>query len=424
MKVRACLVDVPANPLRIARALAGEPGFAFLWSAPGTGPSFVACRPVDFATGLDPEPALELGPGRSELAAWPRWIGLLPYEARRGLERSGRAPRPDARREPHVVVPLWARYGAVVRIDRDVLVAGDDEERVRQLAALARGPERARGPIFARALASEPDAVHRARIASALELIFEGEIYQVNLARRFEVSLRGGVVDLVERLAHQARAPFSTAVEFGDLAVVGSSPELFLDLDARGRLLTSPIKGTRPRGADAEQDRALASDLSKDPKEHAELSMVVDVERNDLGRIAQTGSVRVIGRPRIETFGTVHHRVALVAARLRPEVGRNELLEAMLPSGSVTGAPKVRAMEVIAALESERRGLYTGAIGSLGHDGSLRLSMVIRTLTRRNGFAHYFAGGGIVAGSDPDREVLETRWKAAQLERLFNAGDA
>ena len=152
--------------------------------------------------------------------------------------------------------------------------------------------------------------------------------------------------------------------------------------------------------------------------------MVVDVERNDLGRIARTGSVRVIGVPRIESFGTVHHRVAQVTARLRQGVGRSELLEAMLPSGSVTGAPKIRAMEVIAMLESERRGLYTGALGALGHDGSLRLAMVIRTLTRRAGVAHYFAGGGIVAGSNPEREVLETRWKAAQLEKLFGGGEA
>lgn len=424
MKLRARLVDVPANPLRIARALADEPGFAFLWSASGTGPSFVACRPVDFATGLDPEAALELGPRCSSHATCPRWIGLLPYEGRRGLERVDRARRPDRRSEPHVLVPLWARYGAVVKIERDVVVVGDDEGRIRELVALAGGSERTRGPISGRALAGEPDAAHHARIVSALRLIVEGEIYQVNLARRFELSLRGGVVDLVERLAHRARAPFSTAAEFGELSVIGSSPELFLDVDARGRLLTSPIKGTRPRGPDAERDRALASDLSKDPKEHAELSMVVDVERNDLGRIAQTGTVRVVGAPRIETFGTVHHRVASVVARLRPGVARTELLEAMLPSGSVTGAPKVRAMEVIATLESERRGLYTGAVGSLGHDGSLRLAMVIRTLTRRRGIAHYFAGGGIVVGSNPDREVLETRWKAAQLERLFGSGDA
>jgi anthranilate/para-aminobenzoate synthase component I len=201
--------------------------------------------------------------------------------------------------------------------------------------------------------------------------------------------------------------------------VAGSSPELFLDLSASGRLLTGPIKGTRPRGADAVSDRAFRRDLSSDPKEQAELMMVVDVERNDLGRVARTGSVRVLGPPRVETFGNVHHRVARVTARLAQGVSRNALLEATLPSGSVTGAPKIRAMEVIAELESERRGLYTGAVGSLGYDGTLRLAMAIRTLTRRGGVAHYFAGGGIVADSVVEREVTETRWKAAQLERLL-----
>ena len=147
--------------------------------------------------------------------------------------------------------------------------------------------------------------------------------------------------------------------------------------------------------------------------------MVVDVERNDLGRIARTGSVRVLGPPRVETFGSVHHRIARVTARLAPDVSRRELLEAMLPSGSVTGAPKIRAMEVIAELESARRGLYTGAVGALGHDGTLNLAMAIRTLTRRGEDAHYFAGGGIVADSVPAKEVTETRWKALQLERLL-----
>jgi para-aminobenzoate synthetase component 1 len=421
MKLRARQVDVPPDPLRIARALAEEPGFAFLWSASGDGPSYAACRPIDFATGLDPEPPLSLAPSGSALATCPRWIGALPYEARRGLERPGRTTRPDARAEPHLTTPLWARYGAVVRIDRDVLVVGDDAGRIRELVARISGPPAPRQPVRAHGLVTEPDGSHQARISGALELIFAGEIYQVNLARRFEISVEGRAVDLLERLARAARAPFATAMEFGELTIAGASPELFLELNASGRLLTAPIKGTRPRGTDAVKDRAQARDLSEDPKEHAELSMVVDVERNDLGRIARTGSVRVLGEPRIVSFGTVHHRIAAVTARLADGIGRAELLEATLPSGSVTGAPKVRAMELIAELESERRGLYTGALGALAHDGSLRLSMAIRTLTRRAGVAHYFAGGGIVAGSDPVREVKETRWKAAQLERLLDA---
>ncbi|HEX3597011.1 MAG TPA: anthranilate synthase component I family protein, partial [Polyangiaceae bacterium] len=347
-------------------------------------------------------------------------IGALPYESRRTLERPGRTTRPDARAEPHLTTPLWARYGAVVRVERDVMVVGDDRGRLEELVTLAMGSPPPRRPIRARGLTTEPDRVHEARISGALELILAGEIYQVNLARRFELSVEGHSVDLLERLASSARAPFATAMELGELSIAGASPELFLELDTSGRLLTKPIKGTRPRGTDASKDRAQMHDLARDPKELAELSMVIDVERNDLGRIARTGSVRLLGEPRIETFGTVHHRVAGVSAQLRDGVGRTELLEATLPSGSVTGAPKIRAMEIIAELESERRGLYTGALGSLGHDGSLRLSMAIRTLTRRNGVAHYFAGGGIVAASDPAREVKETRWKAAQLERLLD----
>jgi anthranilate/para-aminobenzoate synthase component I len=420
MKLRARQLDVPADPLRIARALAGEPGFAFLWTASGEGPSYVACRPTDFATGLDPEPALPLGETGSPLADCPRWIGVLPYEARRDLERPGRTTRPDERVEPHVTTPLWARYGAVVRIDRDVMVVGDDAARLRELAVLAAAPAAPRGRVSAHDLSTEPDRAHAARISGALELISAGEIYQVNLARRFELSLSGHAVDIVEKLARAARTPFGTALELGELTIAGASPELFLELDARGALVTRPIKGTRPRGTDAVNDRAQVRDLAGDPKEHAELSMVVDVERNDLGRIARTGSVRVLGPPRIETFGTVHHRIATVVARLADGVDRAAVLRATLPSGSVTGAPKIRAMEIIAELESERRGLYTGALGALGHDGSLRLSMAIRTLTRRRGIAHYFAGGGIVAASDPEREVLETRWKAAQLERLLD----
>jgi len=419
MSLRARCVDVPVEPLRVARALAGEPGFVFLWNASSSGPSYAACRPVDFATGLDPEPSLALGGDGSTLGACPRWVGVLPYEARRDLERPGRTTRPDERVEPHVTAPLWARYGAVVRIGRDVTIVGDDATRIRELTALVAAAPSPRGLVRAHGLATEPDRAHEARICGALELIVAGEIYQVNLARRFELSLEGHALDILERLARTARAPFGTALELGGLTIAGVSPELFLELDARGRLVTEPIKGTRPRGKYALEDRAQIRDLAEDPKERAELSMVVDVERNDLGRIARIGTVRVLGTPRIETFGTVHHRVATVAARLRDGVDRTEVLRAMLPSGSVTGAPKIRAMEIIAELEAARRGLYTGAVGTLGHDGSLVLSMAIRTLTRREGRAHYFAGGGIVAASDPAREVLETRWKAAQLERLL-----
>jgi anthranilate/para-aminobenzoate synthase component I len=419
MRLHARVVAVPANPLGVARALADEPGFAFLWTATGDGPSYVACRPIARARSLDPEPALVRGVAGGPLAAAPRWIGLLPYECRRSLERAGLARSPEDRAPPLLEHPLWLRYGAVACIAEDVRVVGDDPSAVAELARLVKRDGRG-GRVRVEARAHpEPDDTHRARISRALELILEGEIYQVNLARRFDFLVQGRALDLLERLTRLARAPYAAAFDVDGLTVAASSPELFLDLNRAGRMITLPIKGTRPRGRDAVADRALVADLDRDPKERAELSMVVDVERNDLGRVARTGSVRVPGAPRVTTYGSVHHRVARVEAQIRPSVSREALLEAMLPSGSVTGAPKIRAMEVIGMLEAVRRGLYTGALGYLSHDGSLRLAMAIRTLVAKDGLGHYFSGGGIVLGSEPSKEVEETRWKATQILGLL-----
>jgi anthranilate/para-aminobenzoate synthase component I len=229
---------------------------------------------------------------------------------------------------------------------------------------------------------------------------------------------------LLERLVRRTRAPFAALVRGPDVDVVSTSPELFLELEPGRIARTVPIKGTRPRHDDPERDRALAAELDADPKERAELAMVIDVERNDLGRLCLAGSIRLQRPPGVTTYPTVHHREGSIAGVLRPEVSRTELLESMLPSGSVTGAPKVSAMDVIAALEAARRGLYTGALGYVDHDGGMRLSMAIRTATLRAGQGHYFSGGGIVADSDPEREVSETGWKALQLTELESTESA
>jgi anthranilate/para-aminobenzoate synthase component I len=414
----ARLIDVPPEPLRLASALSGRTGAVLLWSGAGSGPSYVACHPLACARALDPEPELMLEPRSGELAAFPRWIGLLPYEARRRLERRGKAPDPDPRPEPHVSEPVWWRYGAVARITDHVLVAGDEPRAVSELSSLLRGLDRGIGRSSARLEAlheDDPAHAHIARVKRALELIAEGEIYQVNLARRLRFRTSGSALEMLRLLGLRARPVYGAALSMEGLDVASTSPELFLALDSDRRVWTSPIKGTRPRGRDAGHDRALAQELDRDPKERAELTMVLDVERNDLGRVTVPGSLRLIERPRVFTHSTVHHRAATLCARLRREVSRAELLEAMLPSGSVTGAPKIRAMEVIAELEASRRGLYTGALGFIRHDGGLRLAMAIRTLTVRGGEGHYFVGGGIVADSDPERELEETRWKAVQL---------
>lgn len=390
-----------------------------LSSADGSGPSFVTCDPVETSRAFDPEPTRELSAELGEWGAVPRWIGVLPYEACRFLERSHwTRPRED-RPSPQLSLPCWQRYPAVARVaDGEVWLVGESEsdlDRLEQaLGSEARGRE-----AWLQVRPQEQGELHAARIRRALDLIGQGQLYQVNLARRFEYDCVGDPLSLFGALAEASGAPFAAALRLGGVDVCASSPELFLSLTADRRLLTEPIKGTRPRSDDPAEDARLAQELEADPKERAELAMILDVERNDLGRISETGSVRLVRGPEVVSHPTIHHRQALLEARLRPEVSRAALLRSMLPSGSVTGAPKVRAMEVIACLEPQRRGLYTGAYGYSSHDGGLTLAMAIRVLTVQSGVAHYHSGGGIVADSDPLREVEETEWKARQLNQLL-----
>jgi anthranilate/para-aminobenzoate synthase component I len=269
----------------------------------------------------------------------------------------------------------------------------------------------------------EPDDAHVERVREALRLIAAGDLYEVNLARRIPLRVRGDAVDILSSLLEAAPAPWGFLQCLGehprDLTVCGASPELALSV--RGAVLrTCPIKGTRPRGSDAAADARLAAELDADPKERAELTMAVDVHRNDLGRVSVLGSVRVLGEPRVLPGATVWSRGAEVIGRRAPGASLSDIVSAMLPCGSVTGAPKGRAMEVIAQLEPWRRGAYTGAFGWLGRDGRLELAMAIRTMVWQGDEGEYFAGGGIVADSSPERELEETRWKATQLAALVH----
>ena len=196
-------------------------------------------------------------------------------------------------------------------------------------------------------------------------------------------------------------------LRWGDLAVVSASPEWFYQ--TRGeRIVTRPIKGTRPRGASAAEDERLADELAASAKDRAELTMIVDLERNDLGRVCRYGSVVVEDALRVESFAQVHHLVATVKGRLRPDVGAVDVIRAVFPGGSITGAPKIRAMEIIDELEPSRRSLYTGAIGYLGRGGSSGFNIAIRTILVEGDRASYQVGGGIVADSDPGAEYEET----------------
>jgi anthranilate/para-aminobenzoate synthase component I len=408
-------LPLPPRPLALARRLRNVSRLAVLWSAAGDGPSFVAPDPIAESDALDPEPELVARVGPGELERVPRWVGFIPYEALRDLERPGFVAPVDPRAEPQMMAPRWWRFGAVVCVGERVSVVGDDAARVKALSEqLLATPDPAPSPVRLELLPGEAPSQHAERVRAALELIRQGEIYQVNLARRLELAVDGDAIDLLAWLCREARPPYAAAFRWPGASVVSSTPELLLEQRASGRIWTDPIKGTRLRGQHAACDRAAREELEHDPKERAELSMIVDVERNDIGKVSTIGSVRA-DPPRLTTHGLVWHRQARVSGVLAPHLTRRDLLRALLPSGSVTGAPKVRAMEIIAALEAERRGLYTGALGFISQRGEMTLAMAIRTLTTRAGEGHYFTGGGIVADSDPAREVEETVWKAQQL---------
>ena len=254
----------------------------------------------------------------------------------------------------------------------------------------------------------------------AKEYIAAGDIYQVNLSQRLSAPFTADPFALYQRLAHENPAPFAAYFHTPDAAIVSCSPERFLQV--RGREVeTRPIKGTRPRGATPEEDARLAAELLASEKDRAENVMIVDLERNDLGRACEFGSVHVPELFAVEQYATVFHLVSTVRGRLRPEVTALDCLRASFPGGSITGAPKVRSMEIIEELEPTRRGVYTGAIGYLCFSGDMDTNIVIRTVVVKDGTAHFQVGGGIVADSDPEAEYQETMDKGVALARALAA---
>jgi para-aminobenzoate synthetase component 1 len=261
----------------------------------------------------------------------------------------------------------------------------------------------------------------RAMVARALEYIAAGDIFQVNLSRRISVPTSRPAPELYLELRERSPAPHAAYLDLGSAQILSNSPELFLR--RRGRdILTRPIKGTRPRGV-AEEDGRQARALLDSAKDEAEHIMIVDLERNDLGRVAEFGSVRVEGYRALESFSTVHHLVSTVRAQLRLDAGLDAILAATFPGGSITGAPKIRAMEIIDELEPTVRSVYTGAIGWIDFSGDFDFNIAIRTLIVRDGLAHYQVGGGIVADSDPELELAETRDKGRAFAMLLGGPD-
>ena len=249
-------------------------------------------------------------------------------------------------------------------------------------------------------------------VRRAKEYIGAGDVYQVNLSQRFQCAVGATAAETYLALREANPAPYCAYLDIGGAQILSSSPECFLNINDR-HVVTRPIKGTRPRDVDP-------NDLLTSPKDNAELLMITDLERNDLGRVCQFGSVYVRELKRVETFATVHHLVATVEGLLRPDVTHVDCVRACFPGGSVTGAPKIRAMQIIDELEPHARGVYCGAIGFLGLNGVSHLNIAIRTVVQQGVRLTFHAGGGIVADSDPDAEYEET---IAKAQGIFNAID-
>lgn len=267
------------------------------------------------------------------------------------------------------------------------------------------------GPRFQPEMARED---YCARVARAQEYIAAGDIYQVNLAHRFSASWDGDLFAFYEALRHYSPAPFAALLEIADRGVLSTSPESFLWMSGRA-IRTRPIKGTRPRRSDPNADALSAYDLRNSPKEIAELVMITDLERNDLGAVCEFGSVHVKELLKLESYEQVFHLVSTVEGRLREDIDHIAALRACFPGGSITGAPKKRAREIIAELEPAPRGLYTGAIGWFGFNGESQFNIAIRTVVAEQGRAHFHVGAGIVADSVPEKEWDETLDKASGI---------
>ncbi len=346
------------------------------------------------------------------------WLGYLGYDLAPMFET---LPR---RGEPRGAMPeAWFGYypNAVV-VDEHAQRAWPANGCELPAAPAATSAADPGGPAtMAPPAAAWSPAEYRGRAARVIEYLRAGDIFQANLAQRFSACLKpewrspAGWGWLWERLRGSAPAPFSAFLRGRDWAALSASPERFLLAEPDGRVETRPIKGTRPRGAEPVADAAFAAELLASAKDRAELAMIVDLERNDLGRTCRYGSVRVLRHAALESHANVHHLVSVVEGRRRPDVALADVLAGAFPGGSISGAPKVRALEIIDELEGFRRGLYTGCIGYVSACGRADFNIAIRTLTVAGAAAEYCVGGGIVVDSDPEAERLETLAKGSKL---------
>jgi anthranilate synthase component 1 len=356
------------------------------------------------------------------------WLLFLGYELAGHIETRLRLPQPhngpiaQAVRIPAAVIFQHESEEAWIVVEEaHATLVAQIEADLATITAAAPAPQ----TLLLGAVIEEPAEKYLHAIARALDYIAAGDIYQANLSRAWCARLAAGVQPhhVYRRLRQTNPGPFCALAVLDELAVVSSSPERLVQV-REGWIATRPIAGTRPRGGDVRADRELARELHTNAKERAEHIMLIDLERNDLGRVCAAGSVEVDEFMTVESYAHVHHIVSNVRGRLRPDTTPGQVLAAVFPGGTITGCPKVRCMEIIAELENEARGAYTGSLGYLNRDGDMDLNILIRSLEIRGDELSLRAGAGIVADSLPERELEETRAKAQGVLRALSQESA
>jgi anthranilate synthase component 1 len=395
-----------------------------------SGPAEADPENADFLTALDQWWSLSATDGslRKDFPFTGGWFIYLGYELAAQIEPRLRLPRAAGL----LPVALATRFATAIVRDhekrRTVIVAEDEHADLiavieRDIAGLPSTPQNRHGPRFG-LLTEAPREDYLEAVERIQRYIREGDVFQVNISRPWRIGAAETVdaAALFRKLKRHNPAPYSGIARFGDVAVISSSPERLVRV--RGRTVeTRPIAGTRPRGRNGKTDRDYSTELLAHPKERAEHVMLIDLERNDLGRICTPGSVQVNEFMVLESYAHVHHIVSNVKGALRPGVTPGQVLRAVFPGGTITGCPKVRCMEIIAELERGPRDAYTGSLGYLNHDGSMDMNILIRSMTVRASDVLFRAGAGIVADSLPEAELEETRAKALGLVQALDADE-
>lgn len=409
-----------SDPARFPALLqsSADAGWDILFALPDARRVYGALDGASFAsdlralecTGPAPEAGLPFGGG---------WVAYLGYELLTEYEPKVGPSLPDD-------FPLGAlvRVPAAVEVNRasgEAWLFAETDAQLDALAArVAAGGVFDARPVALETLAEDEPTRYTDAVARIKDYIREGDVFQVNISRGWRAELAGDArpADVFAALRRANPAPFSALMDLGDAQIVSSSPERLVEV-RDGWINTRPIAGTHPRAADAAEDAALKARLIASTKERAEHVMLVDLERNDLGRVCEPGSVEVSELMEVASYAYVHHIESTVRGRLRAGVHPADVLRALFPGGTITGCPKVRTMQIIRELERDARRAYTGSLGYINRDGTLDFNILIRTIMQQGQTLRFRAGGGIVADSDPARELEETRHKARGLLRAL-----